>query len=153
MRTASLIGVSEPKVRHLWIPGGRSLCDRRDCPDASLAEMSDEDFETHVREQTAAPACGPCLIVLGELSATSSVMREDTLGEVWPPSPRDAYALLVGTHWDQLGRNADGADLDMYNLFGQEIDVERGKGNRRKYEQQLRRIRSEALADGQAQQP
>ena len=112
----------EPKTIHLWMPDGRSLCDRRAHPHGvDTAGLSDSDFEAYLQERTTSPICGPCVLVLGTLRS----LIADYLAEVkfngrtiWPAKPADGIKLLDGTRWDlESSKPEDLESEDYYRWF------------------------------------
>src|SRR6185312_5088054 len=60
--------MSESKSIHIWMPDGRSLCDRRARQNAiEYAEATDDQVEQYLRDETEAPACGSCIVLAGHM--------------------------------------------------------------------------------------
>jgi hypothetical protein len=88
------------KTIHVWMPDGRSLCDRRAQlrrPDPTT--MTDQEFEEYVDEQTNAPACGSCLLLAQHLQHAAATIYESQGGEVHPPTPIQGWRDVRDTRW------------------------------------------------------
>lgn len=107
--------MDERKTFHVWMPDGRSLCDRRArLPRADFAAMTDEQFATYVDEQTAAPACGSCLVIVDRLRLQAATILEYS-DSVYPSTPVEAWLHMQGTRWDatlNLARFRPGPDTE-----------------------------------------
>lgn len=94
---------TEPKSIHIWMPDRRSLCDRR--PRAQYPrhdEMTDEQFDQLLDEQTVAPVCGACIVIASHLRREAGLLIAEALAgncEIYPKTAADAYRLLDGTRW------------------------------------------------------
>lgn len=83
--------MNESRTMHVWLPFGRSLCDRGfQEPSAD----SDDDLEL-------APACGSCLVLANRLRRQAAVLLK-TQPSVSPPLPHEAWAALRGTRWERI---------------------------------------------------
>ena len=89
----------EPKTHHIWLPDGRSLCDRRALPPNSPL-TSAEERDAHLAEQQQAPACSSCLVLVGRLRREACAILEMTQGRVHPDDPREAWGQLHSTRWE-----------------------------------------------------
>lgn len=147
--------MDEPKTLHIWIHDGRTLCDRRARLPSSVAEMTDEEFEDHIREQTTAPACGSCLLVAGNMRYQAAVLLKYADGAVHPVEPREGWGQLRDTRWarrfdiDELLGKPEVEDV-RYERINYEIDparVDEGVGEWSTYEADLRAYREQALAE------
>ena len=83
--------MSETKIMHVWLPHGRSLCDR--CFEEP-APGTDDDLEL-------APACGSCVVLANRLRRQAAVLLT-TQRSVSPSAPREAWAALRDTRWERL---------------------------------------------------
>ena len=88
---------AEPITRHVWLPDGRSLCDRYARP-AGGRVPTPEEFDGEEAAIDAAPACGACLLLVARLRAESAAILGHAPG-AWPETPSAAWGLLAGTHW------------------------------------------------------
>jgi hypothetical protein len=115
--------IGEPKTVHIWMPDGRSLCDRRARParDDWFA-MSDAEFEHQVNEQVNAPACGCCLVLAHKLIVKAAVLYEEKTHYVYPAEPTDACAAMTETRWaHQLSDLAEAIPKFKYSDLGGEL--------------------------------
>lgn len=91
------------KAIHIWMPDMRSLCDRRARGRYPRHdEMTDEEFDTEVREQTTAPVCGACIVVASHIRREAGLLIAQALTgdrEIFPETAADAYRFLDGTRW------------------------------------------------------
>jgi hypothetical protein len=93
--------VDEVNTIHVWMPDGRSLCDRRAVPAGSdVAAMSDSEFQSYLNEQSGAPACGSCLVLAAHIRHRAAVILQYAEGRVSPTKPGVAWAQLQGTRWE-----------------------------------------------------
>jgi hypothetical protein len=107
--------VEEVNTIHVWMPDGRSLCDRRAVPAGSdVAAMSDIEFTTYLHEQTDAPACGSCLLLAAHVRHRAAVILQYAGGRVSPTKPSDAWAELLGTRWE--------AHLNLAEFLSRDLD-------------------------------
>lgn len=81
------------KMMHVWMPDGRSLCDRRAAPGAVRTP-------DHVREAIEAPACGICLLLVGRLRREAAVILAQT-ERTAPQRASEAWSSLRGTRWER----------------------------------------------------
>ena len=114
--------IKEIKTVHIWLPNGRSLCDRRPSRRARYDKMTDSDFEAYVQEQTNAPACGSCLILTVDLQHQAcGIAKATEANGITPSVQTEAFRGLVGTGWDRLfdiEATVDGQDDAEITLAG-----------------------------------
>jgi hypothetical protein len=91
--------MKKSKTMHVWLPHGRSLCDRRF---RDPAPNTDDDLEL-------VPVCGSCLVLANRLRRQAAVLLT-TQPSVSPSAPREAWAALRGTRWEQIIELDDGDD-------------------------------------------
>jgi hypothetical protein len=119
---------AEVKAHHIWLPDGRSLCDRRALVPVNLTAMNEDQFEAFMAEQSSSPACGPCLLLAGRIRRQACAVLEGAGGVVHPALPTKSWEQLRGTRWaTQLDLDAFLAreDLDRqirYEAVGLEVD-------------------------------
>jgi hypothetical protein len=94
--------VSEPKTIHVWLPEGRSLCDRRAYPGPKTGEQ----LEAAKRESKVAPACGACQIVASIIRRDAELAFSDA-SAVWPATPLESIEALAETRWELRYNLAD----------------------------------------------
>jgi hypothetical protein len=75
--------MSLDKVVHIWMPDGRSLCDRAAQPARNM--LNDE-----------APACGACINIVGDLRQQAVVSHEFARGKVRPETEVDGRRARRG---------------------------------------------------------
>lgn len=88
---------AEPKTLHVWMPDGRSLCDRRARPERGGAVPAVEEHEAERAIAASAPACGACLMLVSYLRTDAAVLLEQA--SVYPETPSTAWRSLAGTRW------------------------------------------------------
>ena len=88
---------AEPITRHVWLPDGRSLCDRYARP-AEGRVPTPEEFDAEAAATDAAPACGACMLLVARLRTESAAILGHAPG-AWPETPSAAWGLLAGTRW------------------------------------------------------
>jgi hypothetical protein len=123
------------KTMHVWMPDGRSLCDRRaQVPTGDVATLSESEFDQLLAGQTNAPACGSCLLLAEYLHADAAVIYKVCGERVDPVKPSEAWGALQDTRWarviDVCTFVAEN-DLDsqlMYERLPQGISAERLEG-------------------------
>ncbi len=81
----------------------RSLCDRSaPARSPNHDDLSDEQFEAHVLEQSSAPSCGACIVVASHIRKEAGLLVAQTLRgsrAFFPTTPAEAYRLLATTRW------------------------------------------------------
>lgn len=88
------------KTTHIWMPDGRSLCDRKaHLHTRDVSKMSDSEFEQLIEETHNAPACGSCLLLAEYLRADAAVIYRMRDGNVYPQKPVDGWRGLSDTRW------------------------------------------------------
>lgn len=92
---------AEPKSIHLWLPSGRSLCDRRDHAQAPVQDDPEARYRAAM-DQVTAPVCGSCMLVLGHLRYRAAGLFSHADGQVEPSSPRAAWAAMNDTGWGRM---------------------------------------------------
>lgn len=90
----------EPKTVHVWMPDGRSLCDRRAETGPRSTFPTVEEHEATEHATANAPACGPCMLLISYLRTQATAILEEQ-PSVWPSSVGAAWASLDGTRWAQ----------------------------------------------------
>lgn len=95
-----------PKMVHIWMADGRSLCDLR-APGRirKHAELSDAEFSDYLGEQVSAPACGACIVVASHIRQEAAYLiaeAESGLREIYPKSAVEAYGLLDSGRWGEM---------------------------------------------------
>jgi hypothetical protein len=96
--TSSLWRMTDPKTVHIWMPDGRSLCDRRASPPAAKTTA---EAVLMAEESQSAPVCGACVVIVQ--SMRSELAIEEALVEtIWPDDSNDAYNSLRDTRWATL---------------------------------------------------
>jgi len=88
---------AEPVTRHVWLPDGRSLCDRYTRP-AEGRVPTPEEFDAEVASTDDAPACGACMLLVARLRTEAAAILGHAPG-AWPETPSAAWSLLAGTRW------------------------------------------------------
>lgn len=117
---------AEPMTRHVWLPDGRSLCDRH-APLADDRVPTPEEFDGEVAVIEAAPACGACLVLVDRIRVEAAAILSDA-PDVWPQTPSASRALLAGTRWAHrlnTGANSPVAgvdDTDRFDAFERAVD-------------------------------
>jgi hypothetical protein len=92
---------AEPITAHVWMPDGRSLCDRRAAvPPFAGRTPTEKEYAAHRAEQDSAPSCGACLLLVSYIRSDAALLLDNHPG-VWPASPSAAWASLEGTRWAQ----------------------------------------------------
>jgi hypothetical protein len=89
--------MDEPNTFHVWMPDGRSLCDRRARPRLLPGKVSEAEAEQVIAEESHAPACGSCLSVAVWIRYEAAALMVDH--RVYPADSRDSWQLLLGTRW------------------------------------------------------
>jgi hypothetical protein len=79
----------EPLQFHLWLPSGRTLCDRRSDADA----RPPGEFTT---------ICGSCVFLAAYLAQSCSDLLEDPSAGLVEPPPEESVARLTRTAWAEL---------------------------------------------------
>ncbi|WP_270365329.1 hypothetical protein [Microbacterium algeriense] len=90
----------DPKTVHVWMPDGRSLCDRRAESGPRSTFPTVDEHEANERATANAPACGACLLLVSYLRTQATAILEEQ-PSVWPSSVGAAWASLDGTRWAQ----------------------------------------------------
>jgi hypothetical protein len=88
----------------MWMPDGRSLCDRRAHP--GYPATVEESLAVAIEVETIA-ACGACAFLV-HMMRGQVVTDEGTSVGYWPATTKEAVASLRGTRW--------AADLDLDSL-------------------------------------
>lgn len=96
-----------PVCVHIEMPDGAPLCryatrTGEALPPDAHASMDREQFSTWLNENTNGPACGPCVILAGNIRFRATVLRGMTRDRVYPDRPQDAWRLLDATPWGQV---------------------------------------------------
>lgn len=103
--------MSDPVTVHVWLPTGRSLCDRR----ARRRLTKADDLDEVRKAEEAAPACGSCMLIASTIRGGAYVLYR-TQPSVWPPEPLEAIRAMDGTVWEGLVDEADWSDRDWSSL-------------------------------------
>jgi hypothetical protein len=116
---------AEPITRHVWLPDGRSLCDRFARP-AEGPVPTPEEFDAGLASADAAAACGPCLLLVERLRVEAAAIIAHAPG-TWPEAPSAAWTLLAGTRWAErldvvAFSGAAGDDSVIFDAFEAPID-------------------------------
>lgn len=110
--------MTESLTVHVWMPDGRSLCDRRARP----AARTDAEFEEHQKRAKNAPSCGPCLLLVTAIRRMAAATLQNH-PDVWPPRPSEAWRSLKDTRWsnrydvDEIADRAGVDDTTRYDAF------------------------------------
>lgn len=117
---------AEPMTRHVWLPDGRSLCDRHAIA-ADDHVPTPEEFDAEVAAAEAAPACGPCMLLVARIRIEASLILDDA-PDAWPATPSAAWRLLSATRWAQridviqVSRTADVDESQRFDAFEPAVD-------------------------------
>lgn len=135
---------AEPFTRHVWLPDGRSLCDRAARP-AEDRVPTPEEFDAEVAAIDVAPACGACLLLVTHIRLEASAIVAEAR-EAWPGTPSAAWNLLAGTRWARslelvtFPHAASVDEIDRFDAFESEVHPD-----------DVERLRAEWAAERQAQ--
>lgn len=89
------MAAAEPLTIHVWMPDGRSLCDRR----APRRKPEAESPIAEVERNRDAPSCGACALLIHALRCDLAISHIEGRS-MWPATPADALRSLAGTRWD-----------------------------------------------------
>ncbi|ACC43000.1 hypothetical protein NJB18091_29500 [Mycobacterium marinum] len=110
--------MTEPKTVHLWMPDGRSLCDRRASPRRlNVEQLTDDEFGSYLAEQIDAPVCGSCVNLADFLRLQAIANMVGSNGRVHPPAVKEGWTQLRGTRWE--------AKIDFDNFLSQDFSKDR----------------------------
>lgn len=89
------------------LPGATPLCgyatpEPEDLPVDAHAEMSSDSFRTWMDANLDPPACGPCLMLAGNLRFQATVLRHDARERIFPTRPQDAWKRIGETAWGEV---------------------------------------------------
>lgn len=96
-----------PVCVHIGMPDGSPLCGYatrvgEGLPSDAHAGMGREQFSSWLEENTNGPACGPCVMLAGNIRFRATVLRGMTGDRVYPDRPQDAWRLLDATPWGHV---------------------------------------------------
>ena len=112
---AAVMTDAEPITRHVWLPDGRSLCDRYTRPAEGRVPTRGE-FDAEVAATEAAPPCGLQLLVARLRTEAAAISpRAGCLAR----APSAAWALLAGTRW------AERLDVVAFSVYAEADDPAR----------------------------
>lgn len=100
-------GSDGPVCVHIGMPDGSPLCNYatrvgEGLPPDAHAEMSGKQFTAWLDENMNGPACGPCVMLAGNIRFRATVLRGMTGDRVYPDRPQDAWRLLDATPWGEV---------------------------------------------------
>ena len=87
------------KTRHVWMPNGRSLCDRRVRPQRPCDKQEAVDA---VQEWLDAPSCGSCIVLVDGLRQQAAIMLHNANG-ILPKTVVASVLELDETVWPEFG--------------------------------------------------
>ena len=136
---------AEPITRHVWLPDGRSLCDRYTRP-AEGRVPTPEEFDAEVAATDAAPACGACMLLVARLRTEAAAILGHAPGclarDSGPPRGRCSPARGGRNDW-MSSRSPSTAEADDSARFDAiESPVDRAD---------VDRVRAEWAAERQSQ--
>ena len=104
-----------PVCVHIAMPDGSPLCNYatrvgEGLPPDAHAGMSRKHFTAWLDENTNGPACGPCVMLAGNIRFRATVLRGMTGDRVYPDRPQDAWRLLDATPWGEVVNIRDSLD-------------------------------------------